>query len=52
MFIIFGEFLGMIAGAFMCVFVSTLGDRTASWKSSAGGLCRWQLAASAKFSRP
>ena len=35
MFIIFGEFLGMIAGAFMCVFVAALGDRTATVRGSA-----------------
>lgn len=35
MFIIFGEFLGMVAGTLMCVFVSALGDRTATLKGSA-----------------
>lgn len=35
MFILFGEFLGMVAGTFMCVFVSALGDRTATLKGSA-----------------
>ena len=34
LFIIFGEFLGMVAGTFACVFVSALGDRTATLKSS------------------
>ena len=33
MFIIFGRF-GLIPATFMCVFVSALGDRTATWKSS------------------
>ena len=35
MFILFGEFFGMVAGTFMCVFVSALGDRTATLKGSA-----------------
>jgi hypothetical protein len=35
MFILFGEYFGMVAGTFMCVFVSALGDRTATLKSSA-----------------
>lgn len=35
MFILFGEFFGMVAATFMCVFVSALGDRTATLKSSA-----------------
>jgi len=35
MFMIFGELFGMAAGTFMCVFVSALGDRTATLKSSA-----------------
>ena len=35
MFILFGEYLGMVAGTFMCVFVSALGDRAATLKSSA-----------------
>jgi hypothetical protein len=34
LFIIFGEFLGMVAGTFACVFVSALGDRTATLKSA------------------
>jgi hypothetical protein len=34
MFIIFGEYFGMVAATFMCVFVSALGDRTATLKSS------------------
>ena len=33
MFIIFGR-LGLIPGTFACVFVSALGDRTATWTSS------------------
>jgi Tripartite tricarboxylate transporter TctB family len=33
-FIIFGKYGGMIPGTFACVFVSALGDRTATWKSS------------------
>ena len=33
MFIIFGRF-GLIPGTFACVFVSALGDRTATWTSS------------------
>ena len=35
MFILFGQFFGMVAGTFMCVFVSALGDRTATLKGSA-----------------
>jgi hypothetical protein len=35
MFILFGQFFGMVAGTFMCVFVSALGDRTATLKESA-----------------
>jgi Tripartite tricarboxylate transporter TctB family len=35
MFILFGEFFGMVAATFMCVFVSALGDRTATLKGSA-----------------
>ena len=35
MFILFGEFFGMVAATFMCVFVSALGDRTATVKGSA-----------------
>ena len=35
MFILFGEFFGMVAGTFMCVFVSAFGDRTATLKGSA-----------------
>jgi hypothetical protein len=34
MFIIFGSYGGMAPGTFACVFVSALGDRTATWKSS------------------
>jgi Tripartite tricarboxylate transporter TctB family len=35
LFIIFGEFFGMAPATFMCVFVSALGDRTSTLKSSA-----------------
>jgi putative tricarboxylic transport membrane protein len=35
MFILFGQLFGMVAGTFMCVFVSALGDRTATLKGSA-----------------
>jgi hypothetical protein len=35
MFILFGQFFGMAAATFMCVFVSALGDRTATIKESA-----------------
>jgi hypothetical protein len=35
MFILFGAYLGMVAGTFMCVFISALGDRTATLKGSA-----------------
>ena len=35
LFIILGEFFGMAAATFGCVFVSALGDRTATVKSSA-----------------
>jgi len=35
MFMIFGELLGMVPATFMCVFVSALGDRTATLKGSA-----------------
>jgi uncharacterized membrane protein len=34
LFIIFGEFFGMVAATFSCVFVSALGDRSATLKSS------------------
>jgi Tripartite tricarboxylate transporter TctB family len=34
MFMLFGSFLGMAAGTFMCVFISALGDKTATLKSS------------------
>ncbi len=34
LFIICGEFFGMVAATFACVFVSALGDRTATLKSS------------------
>jgi uncharacterized membrane protein len=36
LFIIFGEFFGMAPATFMCVFVSALGDRESTLKSSAG----------------
>jgi len=35
MFIIFGKLFGLVAATFMCVFVSALGDRNATWKGSA-----------------
>jgi len=35
LFIIFGEYGGMIPAVFACVFVCALGDKTASYKSSA-----------------
>ena len=35
MFILFGQFFGMVAGTFMCVFVSALGDKSATLKGSA-----------------
>ena len=35
LFIVLGQYLGMAAGTFGCVFVSALGDRTATVKSSA-----------------
>lgn len=35
LFIFLGQYLGMAAGTFGCVFVSALGDRTATVKSSA-----------------
>lgn len=34
MFIIMGEFFGLVAATFSCVFVSALGDRTATLKGS------------------
>jgi len=34
-FILFGSLFGMIPGIFACVFISALGDRTATLKSSA-----------------
>jgi hypothetical protein len=34
MFILFGKYFGMLAATFMCVFVSSLGDRTATLKGS------------------
>ncbi len=35
LFIIMGEFFGMAAATFSCVFVSALGDRESTWLSSA-----------------
>jgi hypothetical protein len=35
-FIIGGEYGGFIPGTFLCVFVSSLGDRTITWKGAAG----------------
>jgi hypothetical protein len=34
MFMIFGEFGGMAPAIFLCVFVSALGDKDATWKST------------------
>lgn len=34
MFIILGEFFGMVPATFSCVFVSAMGDREATWKGS------------------
>jgi hypothetical protein len=34
-FILFGDFLGLVPATFACVFVSALGDRTATLKGSA-----------------
>jgi len=34
LFIVFGRYFGLIPGTFACVFVSALGDRTASLKNS------------------
>ena len=33
-FILFGSFFGLIPAIFSCVFVSALGDRTATWRGS------------------
>jgi hypothetical protein len=33
-FIVFGKLFGMIPGTFMCVFISALGDRTATWRGA------------------
>jgi len=33
-FIVFGKLGGMIPGTFACVFISALGERTATWKSA------------------
>jgi hypothetical protein len=33
-FILFGSYFGLAPGTFACVFVSALGDRTATWKSA------------------
>jgi Tripartite tricarboxylate transporter TctB family len=35
-FIIGGEYGGFIPGTFLCVFVSSLGDRTITWKAAVG----------------
>jgi hypothetical protein len=35
LFIVFGEFFGMVPATFVCVFVSALGDRDSTLKSSA-----------------
>ena len=35
-FIVFGKFGGMIPGTFACIFISALGDRSATWKSAIG----------------
>lgn len=35
LFIVLGEFFGLVAGTFACVFVPALGDRNATWKGSA-----------------
>jgi hypothetical protein len=34
LFMVFGEYGGMAPATFACVFVSALGDRTATWKGS------------------
>ncbi len=34
-FMVLGEFFGLVPATFSCVFVSALGDRTATWKGSA-----------------
>jgi Tripartite tricarboxylate transporter TctB family len=34
LFIVCGHYFGLIPGTFACVFVSALGDRTATWKRS------------------
>ncbi len=34
LFIVLGAYFGMIPGTFACVFVSALGDRTATWKGT------------------
>jgi hypothetical protein len=34
LFILLGRYFGLIPGTFACVFVSALGDRTSTWKSS------------------
>jgi hypothetical protein len=36
LFIVFGSYGGLIPGTFACVFVSALGDRTATWKGALG----------------
>ena len=35
LFIILGEYFGLVPATFACVFVPALGDRTATWKASA-----------------
>ena len=34
LFMVFGSYGGLLPGVFACVFVSALGDRTATWKSA------------------
>ena len=34
LFIVMGSYFGMFAGTFSCIFVSSLGDRDATWKGS------------------
>jgi heme A synthase len=34
-FIFFGRYFGMAPGTFACVFIAALGDKTATWKSTA-----------------
>ena len=49
-FIIFGQFFGLMPATFMCVFVSALGDRTATLKKSAILATGVTLAGTALFS--